>query len=92
MRACGFELMIAADGKVVSEERVLAAKDLPDAVKKALAGGAHAKAKVIAAEELTDHEKGGSKSFEVTVARAGNKRELVFSAEGALLKDEPAGD
>ena len=86
------ELMIAPDGKLVSEERVLAGKDLPEAVKKALATGAHAAAKVVVAEELIDHAQGGARSYEVQIAEGGKRRELVFNAEGALLKDEPMGD
>ena len=84
------ELMLSPEGTLVGEERKITLAALPEPVKKALAEGAYAKAKVLGVEEVIDHAQGGAKSYELEVMHQGKKHELLFSAEGALQKDEQA--
>ena len=61
------ELSLSAEGAIVSEERVVAWKNVPVEVQKALAGSAAKDLKVERAEEVTE---GGSVTWEITGKRA----------------------
>ena len=76
------EVSVAPDGKVVSEERKVALKDLPQAVQKAFASSAEKALKVERVDEVTE---GGVKTWEIAGLRADGKRvEVVIDAQGVV--------
>ena len=84
------EVIIGADGKLLEEERVMTASDLPPEVTKAIADSKHAKAKIARVERVEDLSTRASPVWEVVVEEGGKRRELVFK-NGAIAKDKEAG-
>jgi uncharacterized membrane protein YkoI len=73
------------EGKVVSIEKTIPAKDLPKAVSEALEAK-YPKSTIKLAEEVTEDEK---VKFEVVIVTAENKKlEVVLDREGKVLKEE----
>jgi hypothetical protein len=84
------ELIVAPDGTLLEEERVVAWADLPADVTRALAASKYAKAKVGKIERVEDLHSGTPLVWELVVEEGGKRRELVFK-NGVLEKDKAAG-
>ena len=82
------EVSVSPEGKVVSEETTIAAKDLPEAVQNGLAASRYGKAKVLRVERVTAAARPGVTTFELMVEQAGKKHELAFNQTGKLTRDE----
>lgn len=81
------EATVTPAGKIVSFEKSIAIKELPQAVRKAIKAK-YPKATIKAAEVLTEGEK---VSFEVQLATADKKRiEATLDATGKILNEEKA--
>ncbi len=84
------ELIIAPDGTLLEEERVVAATELPADVTRALGASKYAKAKIGRVERVEDLHSGAPLMWEVGVEEGGKRRELVFK-NGVLEQDKAAG-
>jgi hypothetical protein len=82
------DVVVTPEGKVLTEERTIAASELPAPVTKGLAAGKYSKARVKSVERITDLAKPEAPTFELNVALAGEQHELVYDAAGALKTDE----
>ncbi len=82
------ELIVSADGKILTEEKTIARKELPAAVGKSLSTSLYTKAKLIKIEMVTDSAKPDAPTYEILVTHQGKAHELVFTATGQLTKDE----
>lgn len=80
------EVSLSPEGKLLSEEQKIAAKDLPDAVKKGLAASTWAKAKVVRVEKVTEADAPDAPVFEILVDQGGKKHEVVFASSGEISK------
>jgi uncharacterized membrane protein YkoI len=79
------DVTFTEDGKFVSEEKEIAAKDLPKEVSAALEGK-YPKAEIKRAEDVTEGEK---KYFEILLVTADKKTmEVQIDAKGKILKEE----
>ena len=78
------EVSLTEDGKIVSLEMEIAAKDLPKAVADAFEKK-YPKATVKKVEEVT---KGDKISYELQIAVGDKKLEVVFDAQGKFLEEE----
>lgn len=82
------DVTVTADGKIVSCEKSIDAKELPKAVRQAVKAK-YPKAKIKLAEEITEGEK---ISYEVLLATADKTEvEVVLDPEGKILKEEKKG-
>jgi hypothetical protein len=86
------ELIVAPNGKIQFEERVIQMADLPDAVRKSLASSRFGKAKVLRIERVTKADKVDTSTYEIVVDLQGKKRELAFDKAGKLLTAEQADE
>jgi len=78
------EVSVDANGKLVSDEQTIDASAAPEAVRQAIEKEAPG-AKLEKMEKVTED---GTETFEALVAKGGKRAELVFSAEGKLIKRE----
>ena len=78
------DISYAADGSLVSTEESLAYAELPEPVRNAIEKD-YPKAKVSICEKVV---KGGTTNFELLVRSGKQKQELVFNADGTLVKQE----
>ncbi|HEY7428954.1 MAG TPA: PepSY-like domain-containing protein [Gemmataceae bacterium] len=79
------EVTVTPDGKIVSIEKTIAAKDLPKAVAEAIESK-YPKAAIKKAEEVTE---GGKTNYEVLLVTADKKAvEVVLDPAGKILKEE----
>jgi uncharacterized membrane protein YkoI len=79
------EVILSMEGKITAIEKVIAAKDLPAAVSKALTDK-YPKATIKKTEELIKDDK---KSYEVLIETADKKTiEVVFDPSGKVLEEE----
>ncbi|HEY7154112.1 MAG TPA: PepSY domain-containing protein [Gemmataceae bacterium] len=79
------EVTVTPDGKIVSIEKTIAAKDLPKEVAKTIESK-YPKATIEIAEEVTE---GGKTNYEVLLALADKKKvEVVLDPTGKILKEE----
>ena len=85
------ELILSPDGKILAEEMQISAKELPDAVAKALAASKFAKAKVRKMERVVESDKPEAPTYEIVVEEGSSKHELVFSGAGVLMRVETKG-
>jgi uncharacterized membrane protein YkoI len=82
------EVTVTPDGKIVSIEKTIAAKDLPKAVAEAIESK-YPKATIKLAEEVIE---GGKTNYEVLLATADKKMvEVVLNPEGKIVKEEKKG-
>jgi hypothetical protein len=87
------EADVTAEGKVVAEEEDLKPDALPADVRKAIAGGKFAKAKITRAERMATGEKLEVVQYEVKFDVDGKTFEVTFDAAGKVLEEEgPEGD
>jgi hypothetical protein len=86
------ELIVAADGRIQVEERVITLADLPDAVQKGLGASRFGKAKVLRVERVTKANKVDAPTYEIIVSLDGKKHEVAFSNAGKLLTAEEADE
>jgi hypothetical protein len=84
------EAIVSPEGRILTEEQTIAIKDLPEPVRKGLAGSRHAKARVLRVERVTDSRKPKQPTYEILLEATGKaqRHELVFSSAGKLIKDE----
>ncbi len=83
------DLVVAAEGKLLALETVIAAAALPEPVRKALAASKYGKGKVRRAERIDDLKTAGAPpTFEIDVEVTGKDRELTYDSKGTLLHDE----
>jgi uncharacterized membrane protein YkoI len=81
------DVSVTPEGKIVSIEKTLAAKDLPRPVKQAI-DRKYPKAECKRIEELTED---GKTSYEVLLVTADKKKiEVVLDPDGKILKEEKA--
>ena len=78
------DISYTADGSVVSIEESIAYSDLPETIRNAIKKG-YPKAKVSTCEKVVE---GGTTNFELVVQSGKQKQELVFKADGTLVKQE----
>lgn len=79
------DVSVTPEGKIVSIEKTLAAKDLPRAVTKAI-NGKYPKAEYKRIEEITED---GNTSYEVLLVTADKKKiEVVLDRDGKIVKQE----
>jgi hypothetical protein len=86
------ELAVTPDGAILEEERQISVKELPEAVRTALASSAYSAAEVLRVEVITETKKPEAPTFELLVKQGSAKRELVFDQAGKLTKDQKVGD
>lgn len=80
---------VTPDGRIFEEEEEIDFSTAPDAVKKSLvASPKYGKWSVKRAEKIT-HADRPTPDYELLVARGKDLAELVFAADGKLLKTEP---
>jgi hypothetical protein len=82
------DVVVTADGTVLTEERTITQAERPAAVTKALAAGKYAKATVKSVERIVTVAKPVAPTFELNVVLGGARHELVFDSAGALTSDE----
>jgi hypothetical protein len=82
------DVVLSREGKILSEEKTISMKDLPEAVQQGLSASLHAKAKVLKVERVTEFDKPETTTFEILVQGGKQKWELVFSSDGKLAKME----
>ena len=78
------DVSYSADGSVVSVEESMVFSDLPEPIRDAIKKD-YPKAKVSMCEKVVE---GNTTTFELVVRSGRQKYELVFNAEGTLLKQE----
>lgn len=79
------DVSVTQDGKIVSIEKTIAAKDLPRPVAKAI-DSKYPKAKYQSVEEITED---GKTSYEVLLVTADKKKlEVVVDRTGKIVKEE----
>lgn len=86
------ELIVAPDGTIQVEERVISFKDLPDAVQKGLGSSRFGKGKVLRVERVTKADKADAPTYEIIVDLNGKKHEVAFNSAGKLLIAERADE
>lgn len=82
------DIVISREGKLLTEEKAISMKELPDAVRQSLSTWRHAKAKVVKIERVTKFDKPEATTFEILVQSGKQKYELVFSSKGDLTTEE----
>ncbi len=82
------DVVVTADGQVLTEERTITVAELPAAVTKALAGGKYAKATVTSVERIVSLATPGVSTFELNVVLGGVRHEIVFDGAGTIVRDE----
>lgn len=82
------EAKLSAAGELLEEEEVIAEKDLPEPVRKSLAGSRYAHAKIHKIERVVHKDQADRLTFEVKVIDGGKKVELLYDATGKLLGSE----
>ncbi len=83
------EVSVNADGKIVSEEKVISLGEAPHAVRKAVEEAA-ASRKV---EKLERVKENGNVTFEALITGNSKREEVVFSAEGRVVwREDKTGD
>lgn len=78
------DVELTEDGKIISIEKTIAAKDLPKVVAEALEKK-YPKAEITKAEEITKDDK---TSYEMLIKVGGKKLEVVFDAQGKFIEEE----
>jgi uncharacterized membrane protein YkoI len=78
------EVTLTEDGKILSIEKEIAAKDAPKAVMEALEKK-YPKAEIKKVEEIT---KGDKVTYEFLITAGDKKLEVVFDAQGKLVEEE----
>lgn len=91
MGARRLEVSLSADGKILTEEAVVAMKDLPEAVTKGLAASPYGSWKAVKAEKIITGEDEQKPTWEIALSHGKEKAEAVFDASGAMVKDEKKG-
>lgn len=82
------EVSVTSDGKIVSIEKTLAAKDLPRPVTRAI-NSKYPKAEYKRVEEVTENDK---TTYEVLLVTADKKKiEVVLDRTGKIVKEEKEG-
>jgi hypothetical protein len=80
---------VTPDGRIVEEEEEIDFAAAPEAVKKSLvASPKYGKWSVKRAEKITHADRPTTPDYELLVARGKDLAELVFAADGKLLKTE----
>ena len=79
---------VAPDGKILAEETLIKADELPAAVKKGLASSKYAKWAIKRAEQVVTNEQADRPSYELIVADHGSVMEVVLDQTGAVTKQE----
>jgi hypothetical protein len=80
------ELVMNADGSLITEEKIIQMDALPDAVKKSFAQSKYAMAAVEKIERAEHAKNPAAPVFELVVNHKGKKYELFFSHLGKLTK------
>ena len=85
-KGMGTDLVLSPEGKLLTEERTLAAlADLPAAVRSGFQGSPYGKAKVLEIEKVTNSETPNAATYELTVQQHGKRHELELTADGKLV-------
>jgi uncharacterized membrane protein YkoI len=85
MKGKAIDVSLTPDGKIVSVEKTIAAKDLPRPVAEAV-NSKYPKSKLERVEEITEGDK---KSYEVLIVTAEKKKvEVVLDRDGKIVKEE----
>lgn len=82
------DVALAADGTFLEEEENIDAAALPAAVKKAIADGKFAKAKVAGIEKSASGAKLETVKYEVKFELDGKTYEVTYDAKGTVLEEE----
>jgi uncharacterized membrane protein YkoI len=84
-KGASIDVTLSPDGKIVSIEKTIAAKDLPRPVTEAL-NSKYPKSEYQIVEEVTE---GGKTTYEVLLVTADKKKiEVVLDREGKIVKEE----
>jgi uncharacterized membrane protein YkoI len=79
------EASFSSDGKLLSQEVLITAAQLPEPVRAGLAASPYAKAKILKAEKEL---KGDTTHYELHVLQNGKRSEVVFDEHGKLVKPD----
>jgi Protein of unknown function (DUF2874). len=82
------DLIVSRAGKILTEEKAISMKELPDVVRQGLSISRYAKARVLKIEKATDSDKPEAPSYELLVERDRKKHEFVFASNGELTREE----
>ena len=87
-----YEITISAEGEILETARTLTAKDLPEAVAKAL-NEKHRNAKIKEATEVREPAQEVIRTFHVEIDTAQNTTlEIILDAKGKILNESPKQD
>ena len=82
---------VSVDGKILAEETVIAAADLPAPVKGGIDASKYKTWKRVKAEKVIEEEKTDAPKYEVMVENKGSKFELVLDKDGKIAKETAKG-
>jgi hypothetical protein len=82
------DLIVSREGKILTEEKTISMKELPDVVRQGLSTSRYSKARVLKIEKVTESDKEEAPTYELLVEHDRKKNELVFSSTGELTKEE----
>ncbi len=81
----GLEVTVSPQGKILSEESVIAFEQLPEPVRQGFAASKYGKWKVRKAEKIVEGEK---TSYEIAAHAGKAGAEVLFDAAGKMVKEE----
>lgn len=82
------EVSLTADGKIVSEEAVVAFEAVPENVRKAFSASKYGSWKVKKAEKVAEGEDGATVKYEIAAHHGKEAAEVVFDSAGKIVKEE----
>jgi hypothetical protein len=82
---------VSADGKIMAEETVMPAADLPAGVKQGIEGSKYKGWKTLKAERVIVEEKADAPSYEVMLESKNHRMELLLDKDGKITKETPKG-
>ena len=83
------DIDLSPEGKIMTEEEVIANDALPETVKKALADSAkYGKWKLVRVEKVITEEKVDAPRYEVMVTHGKKRAEVVFDGTGKVTEEE----
>ena len=82
---------VSAEGKILAEETVIAAAELPAPVKEGIDASKYKTWKRLKAEKVIEEEKTDAPKYEVMVENKGSKFELLIEKDGKIAKETAKG-
>jgi uncharacterized membrane protein YkoI len=82
---------VSGDGKVMAEETVMPAAELPATVKQGIEGSKYNRWKTLKAERVITEERSDAPSYEVMLESKNQRIELLLDKDGRITKETPKG-